>query len=187
MGEAAALRREVIARLVHAVRGERVLFDADLADLYGVSTKALNQAVKRNRNRFPADFMFRLTAEEWRVIRSQSVTPSPRTRNRSQIVTSSSKHRGAVYQPYAFTEQGVAMLSSVLRSTRAVEVNIAIMRTFVELRRLMDSNRELARKIEAMERKYDEQFAVVFEAIKRLIAEDDARNASPKRRIGLIS
>jgi hypothetical protein len=91
------------------------------------------------------------------------------------------------YTPYAFTEQGVAMLSSVLRSPRAVEVNIAIMRTFVQLRRLMDSNRELARKIEAMEKKYDEQFAIVFDAIKRLIAEDDARKISPKRRIGFLA
>ena len=97
---------------------------------------------------------------------------------------SSGKHRGRSYRPYAFTEQGVAMLSSVLRSHRAVEVNIAITRTFVQLRRLMDSNRDLARKIEAMENKYDEQFAVVFEAIKQLIAEDTARKTQPKRRIG---
>ena len=103
----------------------------------------------------------------------------------SQIVTSS--RRNVAAPPYAFTEQGVAMLSSVLRSARAVEVNIAIMRTFVELRRLMDSNRELARKIEAMEKKYDEHFAVVFDAIKRLIAEDDARRAVPKRRIGFVT
>src|SRR5437868_9118079 len=100
---------------------------------------------------------------------------------------SSRKHRGRAYRPYAFTEQGVAMLSSVLRSPRAVEVNIAIMRTFVQLRRLMDSNRQLARKIEAMEKRYDEQFTVVFEAIKRLIAEDDARRATPRRRIGFVS
>jgi hypothetical protein len=91
------------------------------------------------------------------------------------------------YLPYAFTEQGIAMLSSVLRSVRAVEVNIAIMRTFVQLRRLMDSNRQLARKIDALEKKYDEQFAVVFDAIKRLIAEDDARKSLPKRRIGFVS
>lgn len=187
MGEGAAPRTESIARLVHVVRGERVLFDADLATLYGVSTKVLNQAVKRNLDRFPQDFMFRLTADEWRVIRSQSVTASGTGTNWSQIVTSSSKHRGTAYPPYAFTEQGVAMLSSVLRSPRAVEVNIAIMRTFVELRRLMDSNRELARKIEAMEQRYDEQFAVVFEAIKRLIAEDEARKAKPKRGIGFVS
>ena len=101
---------------------------------------------------------------------------------RSQFVTASRRNVSAL--PFAFTEQGVAMLSSVLRSPRAVEVNIAIMRTFVQLRRLMDSNRELARKIDAMERKYDEQFTVVFDAIKQLIAEDDARKSQPKRRIG---
>jgi hypothetical protein len=101
---------------------------------------------------------------------------------RSQFVTASRRNVGAF--PYAFTEQGVAMLSSVLRSARAVEVNIAIMRTFVQLRRLMDSNRDLARKIEAMEVEYEEQFAVVFDAIKQLIAEDEARKSQPKRRIG---
>ena len=180
-----APKTETIARLVHAVRGERVLFDADLAVLYGVSTAALNQAVKRNQQRFPAGFMFRLTPDEWSAMRSQMAAASPPGAMMSQIVTSS--RRKLVAPPYAFTEQGVAMLSSVLRSPCAVEVNIAIMRTFVELRRLMDSNRELARKIEAMEKKYDEQFAVVFGAIKRLIAEDDARRASPKRRIGFIA
>jgi hypothetical protein len=178
-------KTEAISELVHSVRGERVLFDADLARLYGVSTKVLNQAVKRNALRFPEDFMFRLTTAEWATIRA-AAAPSD-ARNWSRIVTSSSKHRGAPYQPYAFTEQGVAMLSSVLRSARAVEVNIAIMRTFVQLRRLMDSNRELARKIEAMERKYDEQFRVVFDAIKRLIAEDSARKAVPKRGIGFVT
>ena len=177
---------EHVARLVHIVRGERVLFDADLALLYGVSTKALNQAVKRNRRRFPPDFMFRLTADEWRVARAQSMAACSIPGNRSQIVTGSSKHRDPLFAPYAFTEQGVAMLSSVLRSARAVDVNIAIMRTFVQLRRLMDSNRELARKIEAMEKKYDERFAIIFDAIKRLIAEDDARKAAPKRRIGFV-
>jgi len=107
------------------------------------------------------------------------------TAMRSQIVTASRRNVGT--PPYAFTEQGVAMLSSVLRSPRAVEVNIAIMRTFVQLRRLMDSNRQLARKIEAMEKKYDEQFAVVFDAIKRLIAEDEVSKTLPKRRIGFVS
>jgi hypothetical protein len=157
-----APKAEAIARLVHAVRGERVLFDADLADLYGV------------------------TAEDCAILRSQIVTSgSSSTAMRSQIVTATKRNDGT--PPYAFTEQGVAMLSSVLRSPRAVEVNIAIMRTFVELRRRMDSNRLLARKIEAMERKYDEQFSVVFDAIKRLIAEEDSRRASPKRRIGFIA
>jgi ORF6N domain len=173
--------------LVRFIRGERVLLDSDLADLYGVSTKVLNQAVKRNADRFPEDFMFQPWADEWDRLRSQIVTTSKGAdRNWSQIVTSSRKHRGQSYRPYAFTEQGVAMLSSVLRSLRAVEVNIAIMRTFVQLRRLMDSNRDLARRIEAMEKRYDEQFASVFDAIKRLIAEDETRKARPKRSIGFV-
>src|SRR5689334_22593332 len=131
--------------------------------------------------------MFRLSVEEWDAMRSQSMSGSSNKGNRSQIVTGSANHRDPLFTPYAFTEQGVAMLSSVLRSSRAVEVNIAIMRTFVQLRRLMDSNRQLARKIEAMEKKCDEQFAVVFDAIKRLIAEDEARRTRPKRRIGFMA
>src|SRR5437867_12392332 len=131
--------------------------------------------------------MFQLTSEEVTRLRSQIVTLNgPRSRrSRSQIATLK-RGQNIKYLPYAFTEQGVAMLSSVLRSARAVEVNIAIMRTSVQLRRLMDSNRALARKIESMEKKYDEQFSVVFDAIKRLIAEDDTRRANPKRRIGFI-
>jgi len=123
-----APRPENLAPLVHAVRGEKVLLDADLAVLYGVATKVLNQAVKRNRDRFPADFMFQLTVGEWEALRSQSVTASATAAvMRSQIVTASRRNVGAL--PYAFTEQGIAMLSSVLRSPRAVEVNIAIMRS----------------------------------------------------------
>ena len=179
-------KSENLAPLVRAIRGEKVLLDSDLAVLYGVGTKALNQAVKRNPDRFPEDFMFQLTAREWDASRSQIVTGSSTGKTmRSQTVTASRRNIGAL--PYAFTEQGVAMLSSVLRSTRAVEVNIAIMRTFVQLRRLMDSNRGLARKIETMEKRYDEQFAVVFDAIKRLIAENETRKAQPKSRIGFIS
>lgn len=169
---------EELAQLVFFVRGEKVMFDADLAKLYGVTTSALNQAMSRNKARFPDDFAFRLSREELNAIRSQIVTASPDLTMRSQIVIASRRNVSAL--PYAFTEQGVAMLSSVLRSKRAVEVNIAIMRTFVQLRRLMDSNRELALKIEGLEKKYDEQFAVVFEAIKRLIAPPDP----PKREIG---
>ena len=177
---------EHLASMIYLVRGEKVLLDADLAALYGVTTKALNQAVKRNLARFPVDFMFQLTAEEYVGIRSQIVTASRGAMpDRSQFVTSSRRNVRAA--PFAFTEQGVAMLSSVLRSPRAVEVNIAIMRTFVQLRRLMDSNRDLARRIEALERRYDEQFANVFEAIKRLIAEDEARKTRPKRSIGFVS
>jgi hypothetical protein len=167
---------EQIASLIHAIRGERVLLDGDLAVLYGVPTKVLNQAVRRNISRFPADFMFQLNAGEARSIMT----------SRSQIVTLKRGHNFK-YLPYVFTEQGVAMLSSVLRSPRAVEVNIAIMRTFVQLRRLMDSNRRLARKIEALEKKYDEQFAVVFDAIKRLIAEESARKPQPRRPIGFTA
>ena len=161
---------EHIAPLVVLVRGEKVILSQHLAELYGVSVSALNQAVKRNLDRFPGDFMFQLDADEFENLKSQIV------------ISSWGGPRRAL--PFAFTEQGVAMLSSVLRSPRAVEVNIAIMRTFVQLRRLMDSNSDLARKIEAMENKYDEQFAVIFDAIKQLIAEDSARKALPKRRIG---
>jgi hypothetical protein len=168
-----APKPEDLASLIFFLRGEKVLLSEHLAELYGVSISALNQAVKRNIERFPDDFMFQLTREEARAIIS----------SRSQNVILK-RGQNIKYLPYAFTEQGVAMLSSVLRSSRAVEVNIAIMRTFVQLRRLMDSNRELARSIEAMEKKYDEQFAVVFDAIKQLIAEDDVRKAQPRRRIG---
>jgi hypothetical protein len=167
---------EKIAPLVMVFRREKVILDSDLADLYGVTTSVLNQAVKRNCTRFPNDFMFQLTENEAKTAHSL----------RSQNVTlKRGQHRK--YMPYAFTEQGIAMLSSVLRSPRAVEVNIAIMRTFVQLRRLMDSNKLLADKIETMEEKYDEHFRVVFEAIEQLVADDIATNHSPKRTIGFHS
>ena len=178
---------ENLAQLVFLVRGEKVLLDADLAMLYGVETGALNRAVKRNIERFPADFMLQLSLDEWEDLKCQvGISSSPasaaKTKKpgtiRSQIVTTS-LHGGRRAIPYAFTEQGIAMLSSVLRSQRAVEVNIAIMRTFVQLRRLMDSNRDLARRIEAMETRYDEQFSQVFDAIKQLIAEDKTGKAKP--------
>jgi len=178
---AVVLKPENVAQLVFFIRGEKVMLDADLAKLYGVTTKALNQAMRRNRARFPEDFAFRLSGEEFDNLRSQIVTTSSNPSVIwSQIVTRSQKYRRSDSLPVAFTEQGVAMLSSVLRSTRAVEVNIAIMRTFVQLRRLMDTNRNLARKIEALEKKYDEQFAVVFEAIKELITPP----SPPRKRIG---
>jgi hypothetical protein len=191
---------ENLASLVLAIRGEKVLLDTDLAELYGVEARALNQAVARNRSRFPDDFMFQLTPEEWERMRSHAVTASnAKGGNASQTVMSGkgaeplrsqtviSKGKGGRrYMPYAFTEQGIAMLSSVLRSQRAVEVNIAIMRTFVQLRRLMDSNRDLARRIEAMEKRYDEQFSAVFDAIKQLITDDQAKKSKPSRRIGFV-
>lgn len=159
-----------LSTLVYTVRHEKVLIDADLAGLYGVETGALNRAVKRNIDRFPADFMFQLTEEEWDHLRCQ--------------IGISSAHGGRRRAPYAFTEQGVAMLSSVLNAPRAVQVNIAIMRTFVQLRRLMDSNRDLARRIDAMEARYDEQFSAVFDAIKQLITDDQQRKT--KRPIGFL-
>ena len=179
-----------IAPLVHYFRHEKVILDSDLSELYGIATKTLNQAVRRNLDRFPADFMFQLTVMEWENLQSLTVTAKNTDPVlRSQIVTlKRGQHRK--YLPYAFTEQGVAMLSSVLRSPRAVQVNIAIMRTFVQLRRLMDSNALLAEKIEALEEKYaehDQHFQLVFDAIKQLISADTAAKAAPVREIGFHS
>lgn len=171
-----APRPENLAALVLEIRGERVLLDTDLARLYGVEGRVLNQAVGRNRGRFPRDFMFRLTTVEYAAVRERSPMSS-------QSVMTSPQRRALRYRPWAFTEQGVAMVSSVLRSPRAVAVNVAIMRTFVQLRRLMDGNRDLARQILALEQKYDEQFAVVFEAIRRLVSDDPDRT-QPRKRIG---
>ncbi|MCX5704409.1 MAG: ORF6N domain-containing protein [Candidatus Omnitrophica bacterium] len=136
------------------IRGKKVMLDSDLAELYGVATKNLNKAVKRNRKRFPEDFMYKLTKQEVAGLRFQIGT---------------SKRGGRRYLPYAFTQEGVAMLSSVLNSDRAVRVNIQIMRAFVQLRRMLLSNSDLRRKIEEMEKKYDRQFLIVFEAIKQLL------------------
>ena len=157
---------ERIEKIILTVRGQRVMMDADLATLYGVTTKALNQAVKRNLARFPRDFMFQLTDEEAAALRSQIVT--------------SKRRGGRQYRPYVFTEQGVVMLSSVLRSERAIQVNIAIVRAFVRLRELIGSNKILSRRLAELEKKYDAQFRVVFEAIRELMAEP----ASKPHRIG---
>ena len=164
-----ALRVRVESRIL-LIRGQKVMLDYDLAELYEVETRALKQAVRRNLDRFPADFMFELSPIEMRKLVSQNVIP---TRG---------KFGGAT--PYAFTEQGVAMLSSVLRSARAVQVNIAIMRTFVRLREMLLSNAQLARKLVELERKYDAQFKVVFDAIRELMVPPDV---PPKRRIGFHS
>lgn len=148
------------ASKIYFLRQEKVILDADLAMLYGVEVRVLKQAVRRNIKRFPTDFMFELTSAEWVSLRSQFVTLE--------------KGRGkySKYPPFAFTEQGVAMLSGVLKSKRAIEVNIAIMRTFVALRKLMQSNKELASQIKHLEKKYDQQFKVVFEAIQQLIIQE---------------
>jgi hypothetical protein len=164
----AAIPIERITRAILLIRGHKVMLDQDLAYLYGVATKVSNQAVRRNKSRFPDDFMFQLTREEASLLRSQIVTLESR-----QIR----------YLPYAFTEQGVAMLSSVLRSKRAVRVNIEIMRAFVQLRQILSSHADLARKLAALERKYDAQFKVVFDAIRELM-----RPPEPPRRprIGFV-
>lgn len=148
---------ERIERAIYLIRGQKVMLDRDLAVLYGVETRVLKQAVRRNVDRFPSDFMFVLSDEElsdWR----------------SQFVTSNSDRMGLRHAPMAFTEQGVAMLSTVLNSKRAIDVNIAIMRTFVKLRQMLDSHAKLAQKLAELEAKYDGQFRVVFEAINELIA-----------------
>ena len=176
---------EQIALRIRHFRGEKVLLDFDLAALYDVETRILNQAVRRNADRFPADFMFQLTSEEAEKL-SQVVTPSVAghdVSNSSQIVMSSGKYRGKRYRPYAFTEQGVAMLSSVLNSESAVKLNIAIMRAFVQLRRALETNRKLARKFSELERridKHDSEIAAILEAIRQLMAPP----AKPRREIG---
>lgn len=149
-----SMSAEVIATKIFEVRGKKVMLDKDLAKLYGVATSNLNKAVNRNIERFPGDFMFQLTSEETKNLMFQSGTSS---------------WGGTRKLPSVFTEQGVAMLSSVLHSKRAVQVNIHIMRAFVQIRKMLFTNADLRRKIEEMENKYDKQFAIVFEAIKQLL------------------
>ena len=143
------------------------MLDADLAVLYGVSTKRLNEQVRRNRSRFPDDFMFQLTAEEVRSLRSQ-------------FATSKQGRGGRRYAPLVFTEQGIAMLSTVLNSERAIQVNIEIMRAFVRLREMIATHKELARKLEALEKRYDAQFKVVFDAIRELMAPPTPQEAQDR-------
>jgi len=156
---------ERIERAILLIRGQKVMLDEDLARLYEVETRILTQAVKRNLSRFPEDFMFQLTPAEWKNLRSQFVTSS---------------WGGRRYPPYVFTEHGVVMLSSVLNSGRAIQVNIVIVRAFVRLRQLLTSNTELARKFAELEHKYDKQFRVVFEAIHQLMIPPETK----RRQIG---
>jgi ORF6N domain len=160
---------ERIGNAIRLVRGQKVLLDNDLAQLYDVETRVLNQAVKRNAERFPEDFMFQLSADE----------AAAWLRSRSQFVILK-RGENLKYRPYAFTEQGVAMLSGVLHSPRAVAVNVEIMRAFVRLRQILASHAGLARKLEALEKKYDAQFKMVFGAIRQLMSPP----AKPKREIG---
>src|ERR1043166_6691086 len=149
------LAHQQIVKSIILLRGKKVLLDCELAKLYGVPTRTLVQGVKRNMERFPVDFMFQLTAREFRRLRSQIVISNARGGRRTA--------------PYAFTEEGVAMLSSVLRSARAIVVNVAIMRAFVRLRELFNEHRDLAQKIDALEKRYDGNFDVVFQAIHELL------------------
>jgi len=169
--DTALIPTERIERSILLIRGHKVILDSDLAELYGVTTKRLNEQVKRNRARFPDDFMFQLTVSETEILRSQ-------------FATSKMGRGGRRYLRYAFTEQGVAMLSSVLNSERAIKVNIEIMRTFVRLRRMLASHSELARKLDALEKKYDAQFKIVFDAIRQLMAPPEPQ--PPKKRIGFL-
>ena len=161
-----AVAVEQIEGQILLVRGRKVMLDSALAELYEVEVKVLNQAVKRNIARFPADFMFQLSAEEAAELRPQPAPSNTRSRTVT-LKTARGKHRK--YLPYALTEQGVAMLSSVLRSPRAVMVNIEIMRAFVRLRQMLASNAALARKLAVLEQKYDAQFKAVFDAIRELM------------------
>ena len=158
---------ERIERSIYMIRGHKVMLDSDLATLYRVQTKELNLAVKRNITRFPPEFMFQLTGDEWKSLRLQ-------------IETSNTGRGGRRYLPNVFTEQGVAMLSNVLNSERAIQVNIAIIKTFVHLREMLASNAELSRKLNSLEKKYDQQFKVVFDAIRELMTPPEP----PRRQIG---
>jgi hypothetical protein len=148
-----------IERRIYLIRKQKVMLDADLAELYGVTTGNLNKAVTRNAERFPEDFMFQLTREEYTALRFQ--------------IGILKRGQHAKYLPRAFTEQGVAMLSGVLHSPRAVQVNVAIMRTFVQLREMLTTHKDLAQKLEALEKKYDRQFKVVFDAIRQLMQPEE--------------
>jgi hypothetical protein len=158
---------EELAQQIFILRGKKVMFDFSLAQLYDMETRVLKQQVRRNSDRFPEDFLFELTRDEW-----------------EEVITNcdnlSINNRYKPFPPFAFTEQGVAMLSSVLRSQRAIMVNIAIMRAFVRLRQLIDANRDLVKRIDSMEEKYDQKFKLVFEAIKELIREEN----QPREMIG---
>ena len=169
-GSVADIQR--IEALIYIIRGQKVMLDSDLAALYGVETRVLKQAVRRNRKRFPSDFMFELTKEENRSLRSQNVILEP--------------GRYSKYLPFAFTEQGVAMLSTVLNSERAIEVNIAIMRVFVRLREMMATHKELAFKLIELEERlegHDEQIQNIFEAIQQLMTPPE----TARKKIGFVN
>jgi hypothetical protein len=166
---------ETIERRIYLIQGQKVIIDRDLAELYGVTTKRLNEQVKRNADRFPEDFAFRLSAEEWMNLKTHK-----KEINRSQFATGSQKHRDPRFLPWAFTEHGAIMAANVLNSKQAVSMSVYVVRAFVHLRQMLDSNRELAKKIYELEKKYDHQFKAVFTAIKELLVPPEKK----KRKIG---
>lgn len=166
---ATLISHEVIERKIFLIRGKKVMFSHDLASLYGVETKGLNRVVKRNRNRFPEDFTFQLTAEEYEALRYQFGTSKKTGKG------------GRRYLPYAFTEHGILMLSSILNSPRAEQVNIHIMRTFVRQREYLNSHKDLKSRIDDLEKKYDKQFQVVFRAIKSILDDRPGGNFNNRR------
>jgi hypothetical protein len=177
-----------IQNRIYEIRGERVMLDFDLAQLYEVETKVLNQAVKRNIKRFPHDFMFRLTLAEWQDIRSHAVTASQSTSMRSQIVTASQSRRNTNVTPYAFTEQGVAMLSGILNSDKAINMNIAIMRAFIEVRRALLKQNDLREQLNEIKDRlgeHDVQLNQIYDAMENLLDEKAVQRKWEERdRIG---
>jgi hypothetical protein len=161
-----------IQNKIFELRGQKVMLDFDLAELYEVETRAFNQAVKRNIERFPDDFMFQLTKKEWDTLLSG---------NSSQFVTGTLKHRSSAYLPYAFTEHGVTMVASILRSEKAVKMNIAIVRAFIALREMAMHYKELAQKIEELEKKYNKQFGDVYQALSLLLEEKNEEEEQKNR------
>jgi len=185
----------IIQNKIYEIRGQKIMLDFDLAELYEVETKRLNEQVHRNIARFPKDFMFRLTTEEWNYIWSQLKTSlvNKQAANWSQIATSSKKHRGKVYLPYAFTEHGVTMLASILRSEKAVKMNIAIVRAFIALRELGIQHKDLSNQLNQLRQEmydrlgdHDTQLAAIYNAIEKMIKEKEAQKKhwEDRERIG---
>lgn len=172
-----------IERKIYQIRGQRVMIDSDLAAMYGVKTGELNRAVKRNAERFPDDFMFQLTVEEAETLRCQIGILEVQAHLESGTTAASGRGKHRKYLPHVFTEQGVAMLSSVVNSRRAAQVNIAIMRAFVMLREMILSHKDLAKKLDELEKKYDSQFVIVFDAIRALMAPPEEE----RRKIGFLA
>ena len=168
-----------IGAKIHTVRGQRIILDFDLAEIYGVPTKRLNEQVKRNKNRFPTDFMFKITSQEWEALKSQIMISNASMR--SQFATASK--RNVRYFPYAFTEHGAAMAANVLNSPRAIEMSLFIVRAFIRLRQMLLGNKELRQEIEEMKRQTNDRFQVVFETLDHLLALDE----KPKRKIGFTA